>query len=257
MKILNEQAIFLSDRVPFDHWIIDDFFEASLAKALEAEFPPYDSSSYHEYNNPIERKKTCNNWNLLPRLCYLVLHYLTSDKFLNRLTDIVRFQVLPDHGLHGGGLHIHEAGGLLNPHLDYSIHPKLGLQRKLNLIVYLAGNLEEEYGGHLGLWSNQEATQNPAPAKLIKEVFPQHNRAIIFDTTQNSWHGISRPFHAPQGIYRKSLATYYLIQPPEDASTRSRALFAPVGKQKHDSRVLDLIQKRASEDNHANVYRAK
>jgi len=32
---------------------------------------------------------------------------------------------------------MHAAGGNLNPHLDYSIHPKMGLQRKLNVIIYL------------------------------------------------------------------------------------------------------------------------
>jgi glutamyl-tRNA synthetase len=32
--------------------------------------------------------------------------------------------------LHGGGLHCHKAGGKLNTHLDYSLHPKLNLQRK-------------------------------------------------------------------------------------------------------------------------------
>jgi hypothetical protein len=44
----------------------------------------------------------------------------------------------PDPGLHGGGWHMHGAGGNLNPHLDYSIHPKSGLMRKLNIIIYLS-----------------------------------------------------------------------------------------------------------------------
>ena len=42
-----------------------------------------------------------------------------------------------DPGLHGGGWHIHSNKGNLNPHLDYSIHPKMDIQRRLNLIVYL------------------------------------------------------------------------------------------------------------------------
>ena len=50
-------------------------------------------------------------------------------------------------GLNGGGWHIHANGGKLNPHLDYSMYPKLPYQRKLNIIVYLQPNWEESWGG--------------------------------------------------------------------------------------------------------------
>ena len=42
--------------------------------------------------------------------------------------------LLPDNGLNGGGWHIHANGGKLNPHLDYSMHPKLPYQRKIILL---------------------------------------------------------------------------------------------------------------------------
>ena len=43
-----------------------------------------------------------------------------------------------DIGLHGGGVHLNQrSGGNLNLHKDYSIHPKLGMMRKLNLIIYM------------------------------------------------------------------------------------------------------------------------
>lgn len=121
---------------------------------------------------------------------------------------------------------MHGAGGSLNPHLDYSIHPKLPLQRKLNLIVYLSQDLKETHGGHFGLWTGENS-----PDTLVKEIAPKFNRAIIFDTTQNSWHGLSRECVAPDGIYRKSIAIYYLTDLPEHADTRSRALFGLVGDQ--------------------------
>jgi hypothetical protein len=35
----------------------------------------------------------------------------------------------------------------------------------------------------------------------------------------------------PEGIYRKSLAIYYLTDLPENVDTRSRALFGLVGNQ--------------------------
>ena len=41
-----------------------------------------------------------------------------------------------DIGLNGGGWHTHKRGGKLNTHLDYSLHTKLKLERKLNIINY-------------------------------------------------------------------------------------------------------------------------
>ena len=57
------------------------------------------------------------------------------------------------------------------------------------------------HGGHLGLWVGD----NKKPQKLIKEISPDFNTAIIFDTTQNSWHGLSRPLELPKDILGKVL----------------------------------------------------
>jgi len=78
---------------------------------------------------------------------YKIFHYLSSNKFLKFLKNLTNIKnLIPDVGLHGGGLHIHGSGGKLNIHLDYSIHPKLKLQRKLNLILYLNPNAPIECG---------------------------------------------------------------------------------------------------------------
>ena len=65
-------------------------------------------------------------------------------------------------GLHGGGWHLHARGGKLNVHLDYSVHPKLHLERRLNLIVYLAQGWDPAWGGALGLWTHDaDRTSTP------------------------------------------------------------------------------------------------
>jgi hypothetical protein len=158
-----------------------------------------------------------------------------------------------DQGLHGGGWHIHGTGGNLNPHLDYSIHPKLGLQRKLNVIVYVSSGLETRHGGHLGLWEHDPATNRPG--KLVREIEPKFRRAVIFDTSQNSWHGMSRGLTQPEGIYRKSLATYFLCEPAKDSDPRGRALFAPREEQKGDAGIEDLIKARSGVASSEKVYR--
>ena len=140
------------DSFPYDHLVIDDFFPLDKARKLSHEFPEYDSNLWYQYKNPLENKKSSNNWWDFPPETYKTFCFLNSCEFLNTLRDKTGIQKLyPDIGLHGGGLHIHGRGGKLNIHLDYSIHPKSGLQRKLNLIVYLTEGWDSEWGGGLEL----------------------------------------------------------------------------------------------------------
>jgi hypothetical protein len=158
-----------------------------------------------------------------------------------------------DVGLNGGGWHMHGPAGNLNVHLDYNIHPKLGEQRKLNIIVYMTPNWNPEWGGGLELWSHDEETNQPKTLdKLVDNVY---NRAVIFDTTQNSWHGLPKHLTCPEGIYRKSLAAYYVRPAPIDSDPRGKALFAPREEQKNDPVIAELIRKRANVETAEQNYR--
>ena len=236
---------------PFNHSVIDNFFDIETARKLEEEIPKYDLTDWHVYNNAIENKKTSNNWNLFPSLTYRVFNYLCSSEFINYIGDLIGAELYPDLGLHGGGWHIHSNGGNLNPHLDYSIHPKLKLQRKLNLIVYLSEGMTEGMGGAFGMWSDN----NNEPADLIKTVSPLFNRAVIFDTTQNSWHGMVSPVSCPSDIYRQSIAVYYLCDVSGDAKSHQRALFSPRAEQKGNEKVEELIRNRNDLRASTSVYR--
>jgi Rps23 Pro-64 3,4-dihydroxylase Tpa1-like proline 4-hydroxylase len=238
---------------PFDHCIIDDFFEADAARALSDEFPSYESSDWFVYDNQIEHKKALNNWEKFPKATYQAFTLLQSQILTDALSAALGEKIYVDHGLNGGGWHIHGTGGNLNPHLDYSIHPKMDLERVLNIIVYLSPELRPEHGGHLGLWAHNE--KKKAPGKLVKEVEPRFNRAILFNTTQNSWHGMSRKLSVPEGVYRKSLAIYYMRTPAAGADRRGRALFAPREEQQGDESVLETIRLRSNVSTSSNVYR--
>jgi hypothetical protein len=240
--------------VPFDHCVIDGFFDDQAASTLAGEFPDYQSSEWYFYNNSIEHKKALNNWEKFPSATYQAFTILQSSIITDLLGEALGETVYVDHGLNGGGWHIHGPGGNLNPHLDYSIHPKMQLERVLNIIVYLSPELKPEHGGHLGLWAHDEDAASPG--ELVKEVEPRFNRAIIFNTTQNSWHGMSRKLNLPAGVYRKSLAIYYMRQPATGADPRARALFAPRQEQQGDESVLETIRLRTNVATTMNVYRA-
>lgn len=241
---------------PFPHIIIDNFFENEIAIKLEKEFPNYNDKVWDNYNNAIEVKRICNNWKAFPSLTYQVFSYLNSEKFVNKFSNIIlnTSELISDPGLHGGGWHIHSRGGKLNTHLDYSLHPKLKLQRKINLIIFLNSKWEHNWGGRLGFW---DSTSNKLPGELCKEIEPRFNKAVIFDTTKNSWHGLPEPINCPDNQYRKSIALYYLITPSKNTDHRGKALFSPTKSQSGDDKVLELIKKRSEVISASSVYEKK
>lgn len=239
-------------RQPFDHVVIDNFLQPAEAAKIEREFFPYDSEDWHVYSNAIEEKKTCNQWNLFGPAIYQFFLEVNSSRFVNFVNSIFDLDLIPDPGLHGGGLHCHKGGGNLNPHLDYSIHPKAGLQRKINLIYYCSSDtgLAESGTGDLGFWAGDASR----PFELIKTVKPTFNRAVLFDTTQFSWHGLVNPLPADAQFARKSLAAYYLQVPVEGCDRRSRALFAPRIDQTVDRELINLIRARGDGSTASSVY---
>ena len=229
---------------PFDHWIIDDFFPPDKAQRITENFPAYDDERWYFYENAIENKKTLQHWLRFPPEIYQTLQDLCSNDFIETIKSMTGIKNLyPDYGLHGGGLHMHGRGGNLNIHKDYSIHPRLKLQRKLNLIVYMSDDWDPTWGGGLELWSNNPKTNRPK--ELVKTVEPKFNRAILFDTTQNSWHGLPKPLTCPEGKYRKSLAVYYLTDVDENTEERYRALFVPTEDQLTDPKIVELCKERS------------
>lgn len=250
MKILTERnwseltSAFLSGR-PFNHVVIDNFFTPKIASQLAEDFPAYESTIWNVYyNNAIENKKTCNHWDKFPNTTYNVFHYLCGSEFANIVSDITgNRSVQADIGLHGGGWHAHTRSGKLNIHLDYSMHPKLQLQRRYNLIVYVTPDWKSYWGGGLELWESDLSGQAIDLHTTIENKF---NRAVLFDTTQNSWHGLPKELICPEGTTRQSLAVYYVAVPEHDIDPRTRARFIPYENQVDDPEILNLIKIRSS-----------
>jgi len=244
---------------PFNHLIIDNFLDEEIVNLISSEFPSFEDPLWSVYNNPLEIKKLTNHWNNFGPTTYRYFQHVLSSDF-NRRIELILFgtnqnKISSDFGLNGGGLHTHKSHGKLNPHLDYNIHPKLKLQRVANLIVYITPDWQENWGGSFGLWEHNAETNNPG--KLSKKVAPLFNRAVIFNTTQNSWHGICDELNSPENKNRSSLATYYLAEPIGETENRMKAKFAPTEEQIGDKSILDLIEKRQSMSSYKNVYEIK
>jgi hypothetical protein len=225
---------------PYKHIIIDDFLPEDIAKTISQQFP---EQGCHEYNNPVEIKETCNHWDKFPKETYQLFWDLCSNRFTSALSEKFGMDLFPDIGLNGGGWHMHKKGGKLNIHLDYSLHPKINYERKINLILYLSKDWKTSWGGGLELWSHDAS--NSQPKDLIKTIDIKFNRAVLFDTSENSWHGVSGVITCPEDEIRKSIALYYVTPASKETNPRSRALFSPDETQKSNKDVLEFIKKRS------------
>lgn len=207
---------------PFEHLIIDDFLEDTLANTV-SELYPSDLTEYHCYNNPVEVKYAYDNIeeldDSLKSIYYLLSTKVIEDLF-SKITDV---KLETDPYLHGAGLHLHPRDGRLGIHLDYEIHPYTGKQRCLNVILYLSKNWKKEWNGHSELWDkNGQREMVISPVKF--------NTALVFRTNEISWHGVSKKIKCPEGVFRKSLAFYYVsdvnTETSEDGSGfRKKAAF--------------------------------
>jgi hypothetical protein len=239
---------------PFHHVAIDNFFLPDVAEKISNEFPDFNDATLGQYDNTFGLKKVKNHWDDFPKYTYQAFTFLGRDYFVSKMKYLLEEPELwLDHGLNGGGWHMHGTGGALNVHLDYNIHPKLGEQRKLNIVIYMAKDWDPAWGGGLELWSYKEDTKRPK--EHIKTVDNIYNRAVLFDTTQYSWHGFQKYLTCPPDRLRKSLAAYYVRPAPEDAEPRGKALFVAREDQKNDPHFEELVKRRASVDTASEFYK--
>jgi hypothetical protein len=150
------------------------------------------------------RLKAGTGMGVLSRQAIHLNSYLQSDLFmywLNQLTGIIE-PLIADPYLSGGGYHEIKRGGFLKVHADFNKHPKLDLDRRLNLLIYLNEDWKEEWGGALQLF-------NDNMDKAVQEVLPIFNTAVIFTTTSFTYHGHPDPLNCPETRSRRSLAYYY------------------------------------------------
>jgi hypothetical protein len=121
-------------------------------------------------------------------------------QFLEGLTGIDA--LLPDPYFVGGGFHETSRGGKLGVHADFRINEQLHVQRRLNLLIYLNENWEDDWRGQLELWDR-------SMKECRARVSPIWNRCVVFSTDADTWHGHPDELLTPEGIKRRSVALYY------------------------------------------------
>ncbi|HVA59296.1 MAG TPA: 2OG-Fe(II) oxygenase [Mycobacteriales bacterium] len=211
---------------PFPHAVFDSFLSADVLDRVLDEFPSPDRDDWWRFDGEHERKLASRDESAMGPVTRQLLHELnaaTMLDFLGALTGIGG--LVPDPHLHGGGLHQIQAGGFLEVHADFNLHPLTRLQRRLNLLIYLNHDWDPAFGGALELWGSPAS----GPQVLIE---PKFNRAVVFSTTSRSFHGHPRPLACPPDRARRSLAMYYYSLPDRTVrahNTLFRGDAAPAG----------------------------
>jgi hypothetical protein len=206
---------------PFPHVAIDGLFPDEVLAGVLEEFPRPGDIPWVQFDSPTEKKLGYSYRSQVgPRLEDFLFRMNSAPvlEFLETLTGIEG--LIPDPYYGGAGPHQIEPGGFLKVHADFNWHPKLHLDRRLNLLVYLNRDWDEEFGGHLELW-DREMT------RAVERILPVFNRTVVFSTTDFSFHGHPTPLACPPGRTRKSVSLYYYTngRPDEERSAPHDTIF--------------------------------
>jgi Rps23 Pro-64 3,4-dihydroxylase Tpa1-like proline 4-hydroxylase len=214
---------------PFRHVVMEDFLTPEFCRELTSEFPAFDREKARNELGEEGRKAVHTN---LPQLgaAYLRLDALLRDRafleFMGRITGIPH--LLYDPKYVGGGTHENLHGQDLDPHVDFNYHPLTQLHRRLNLIVFLNPEWRAEWGGALELHVNPWL---PEEEDRVKSIVPIFNRAVVFETSEISWHGFKRIELPPEKrhLSRRSIAVYYYTRrrPADETAAEHSTVYVP------------------------------
>lgn len=176
---------------PFPHVVLTDLIPRQTLLDAVAEWP-VGGSGWDRYRN---QKFAMSDLRVMPGKLFEFVVDMMTPSFRRRLTEITGIADLQhDPDLNGAGLHEVRSGGKLDMHVDFN---RLGtLYRRLNLLIYLNPVWEEAWGGCLYLGKEREV-----------KVVPTLGTAVLFETSNHSWHGHPDPIVGPYP--RRSIALYY------------------------------------------------
>jgi Rps23 Pro-64 3,4-dihydroxylase Tpa1-like proline 4-hydroxylase len=200
---------------PFEHMVMDGFLPDELIARVRRDFPAEKLASdvvfEIGYAGHHKRQILPLECNASAREFFAFMNSAPVLQFLEGLTGIDA--LLPDPYFEGGGFHEISYGGKLGVHADFRINEQLHVQRRLNLLIYLNEDWNDEWHGQLELW---DKTMSECRAK----VSPLWNRCVVFSTDADTWHGHPDELLVPDGVKRRSVALYYY--------TASKAVYGEV-----------------------------
>jgi len=212
---------------PFRHIVIDDFLSDEYCQRLIDEFPDFDEKLAINEDGLAGAKAVHQEIRQLgPAYCSLD-ELSRSEVFRELIGEITGVDELQhDPRYIGGGTHENLDGQNLEAHVDFNYHPVTSLHRRLNLIVYLNPEWDDNWGGSLQLHRDPYLLPSQDEIKLVT---PLANRCVMFETTEHSWHGFKRIVlpEDKKDLSRRSFALYYYTdsRPPEETGLKHSTIY--------------------------------
>ncbi len=207
---------------PFPHVVIDGLLSEDGLRAVQEEFPKMGSKYWCQPDNPgltVGKHVGRGSPTLghMPEQTRAIVSEMYAPAFLGHLERLTGVNNLAgDPAMDEGGFHCVTTGGYLKAHADFSDNGRIGKARRVNLLLYLNDDWNEEWGGHLELFDES--------VKSIVKVSPTANKAVIFNTSKTSYHGHPHPLKCPVDRCRKSLAVYFYT-PFTEGMTKHSVIF--------------------------------
>lgn len=206
---------------PFPHIYIDDFLSPDIVTAVKEEFASTNFGAlceagyrvasagkqkkvhcFHKTRDENESKKSAVlDESVMGPNTRLVFSMLKSSSFVSFLEQLTGIDgIIPDPHYRGSGLHQTETGGFLRVHADFNRYERFGLDRRVNVFLFLNEEWDPSWGGALELWPRDMSA-------CEEKIQPLFNRLAIFRTTDFSYHGYTDPLRSPYP--RRSVSMYY------------------------------------------------
>lgn len=237
---------------PYPYMYIDNVLDENFANILQKEILDIPDTEFDTYNNPFEKKLTLRNKNNFPTNLQLLMNYLISEEFINKLSLLTGYKLIPDEHKHYYGIHKYFSGGKLDIHLDAGIHPKNELKKQVTLGIYLSSNWNNSYGGELEIWEGNTNSIH----KCVEKIEPKFNRMIIFTCNDISWHGNPNIIKCPEDACRIFITMSYLSNNFSDSNKLKRALFVANPNDDNSTTLDELRIRRSNNELCHTVYTA-
>lgn len=191
-----------SQGVPVPYLIIDNFLPEEIFNSVAFEIDFLQPKDWTVFSNNKSYRQECRNLSDAPRLQSMAYSFQGSLflKWIETITGLEK--LIADPHMRGGGVCRASAGDSLGLHNDFNWNEQIRLTRRLNLILYMNKEWQDDWGGDLEFW-NFDRT------RCVTKISPRPNRLAIWLYDENLIHGYPSPLSCPDNVFRQNFIQFY------------------------------------------------
>jgi Rps23 Pro-64 3,4-dihydroxylase Tpa1-like proline 4-hydroxylase len=206
---------------PYNHICIDNFLSPDIIEHVREDLTQLPEQAEASFSRAQENLKSSYSPERLPEFTKNLFYAFNSRPFILLLEEMTGIKgLIPDPYYIGAGIHKTLNGGHLDIHADFNLHKQMKVERRLNVLIYLNENWQEDWGGSFEIW-DKGMTRKEA------SFVPLYNRMVCFSTGSDTFHGNPEPVNHPNGEPRQSIALYYYTATWDESRRAHTTLFKP------------------------------